>query len=84
MNSWVSTYVKKLFEYNIKALVMMSRGIINEIQLMEKSEEKEKENYLTFWRQKRTEKIKIMDYADSGSGIVTTILVEIPGNISIG
>ena len=58
MNSWVVTYVKKLFEYNIKALVMMSRGIINEIQLMEKSEEKEKENYLTFWRQKRTEKLK--------------------------
>ena len=58
MNSWVSTYVKKLFEYNIKALVMMSRGIINEIQLMEKSEEKEKENYLTFWRQKRTKKLK--------------------------
>ena len=58
MNSWVVTYVKKLFEYNIKALVMMSRGIINEIQLMEKSEEKEKENYLTFWRQKRTKKLK--------------------------
>ena len=59
MNFWVSTYVKKLFEYNIKALVMMSRGIINEIQLMEKSEEKEKENYLTFWRQKRTKKLKL-------------------------